>query len=185
MSDQTLTTFFALLALTCLIAVVVVGAVAALVAARGGPPLLVRLRRDLGRAAFGLAWVVATVATAGSLWYSEVVGFVPCPLCWFQRIFMYPLVIVLGLALLRRDRGARAYGLGLAVPGALVAAYHSWLQAFPTGESTFCTPDAPCTVRHVWEFGFVSLPLMALSGFIFIITMLVVAGGRAAGHVEE
>jgi disulfide bond formation protein DsbB len=175
MSVDAASLFFALLALACLAAVaaVVVGAVAWRLAPSDR---LLALRSDLGRAAVPLAWVVATVATLGSLYYSEVADFVPCRLCWYQRICMYPLALVLGVAALRRDRDVRFYVAPLAAVGAAIAAYHSWIQAYPpSGGSSFCTLDAPCTERYVWELGFVSLPLMALSAFVFILTMMVLA----------
>lgn len=176
MSVETASLFFALLALACLLAVVValVGWLVWRLADRAGA--LLALRADLGRAAVPVAWLVATVATLGSLYFSEIADFVPCQLCWYQRICMYPLVILLGVAALRRDRGIRFYAGPLAAIGALVAGYHSWIQAYPPdGGTSFCTLDAPCTERYVWEFGFVSLPLMALSGFLFVITMMFLA----------
>jgi disulfide bond formation protein DsbB len=134
---------------------------------------------ELRAYALPLAWLVATVATAGSLYYSEVVGFEPCRLCWYQRIAMYPLVPLLGVAALRRDDAVRWYAGPLVAVGAAVAAYHAWLQAFPAeGGSAFCTLTVPCTTRHVWEFGFVSLPFMALTGFVTIGVLLLIA--RAA-----
>lgn len=72
-----------------------------------------------------LAWVVALAATLGSLWFSEVRGFVPCVLCWFQRIAMYPLALLLGLAALRGDLGIRAYALPLAAVGWIIALIHN------------------------------------------------------------
>jgi disulfide bond formation protein DsbB len=173
--------FFAILALACLVAVVVVaiGGVFWVVGVRSSA--LSSLCDDVGRAAVPLAWIVATAATLGSLYYSEVADFVPCRLCWYQRICMYPLVIVLGVAALRRDRDVRFTAIPLAGIGAVIAAYHTWIQAFPpTGGTSFCTADAPCTERYVWEFGFVSLPLMALCGFLFVITMMVLA--RPGNH---
>ena len=116
------------------------------------------------------------MTTLGSLYFSEIADFVPCKLCWYQRICMYPLVVILGIAALRRDRGIRLYVLPLAAIGAVVSIYHSWIQAYPpVGGTSFCTLDAPCTERYVWEFGFVSLPLMAFSAFAFIITMMLFA----------
>src|SRR4051812_28253347 len=168
--------FFAILALAC-VAAVLISAVAAIVWRFGGrPEALASVREDVGRVAVPLAWVVATVTTLGSLYYSEIADFVPCKLCWYQRICMYPLVIILGVAAIRRDRNVRFYVLPLATIGAVVAAYHSWIQAYPpVGGTSFCTLDAPCTARYVWEFGFVSLPLMALTAFAFVITMMVMA----------
>jgi len=176
MSVDTASLFFALLALACLTAVLAVLGGFAVWLIGGRPAALASLRVDLGRVAIPLAWIVATVATLGSLYFSEIADFVPCTLCWYQRICMYPLVIVLGVAALRRDRDVRFYAGPLAAVGALVATYHSWIQAYPPdGGTSFCTLDAPCTERYVWEFGFVSLPLMALSGFLFVITMMVLA----------
>lgn len=176
MSVDAASLFFALLAMACLLAVVGI-AVAALVWRLGGRTAsLYGLRLDIGRVAVLVAWVVATVTTLGSLYFSEIADFVPCKLCWYQRICMYPLVVVLGVAALRRDRGVRFYVLPLAAIGALIAAYHSWIQAYPPeGGTSFCTLDAPCTERYVWEFGFVSLPLMALVSFVFVITMMLLA----------
>lgn len=184
MDVDTASLFFAILALGCLLAVVVV-ALGGLVWAVGGrSEALSSLRDDLGRVAVPLAWIVATVATLGSLYYSEVADFVPCKLCWYQRICMYPLVIVLGVAALRRDRGVRFTAIPLAGIGAVIASYHAWIQAYPpVGGTSFCTLDAPCTERYVWEFGFVSLPLMALSGFLFVIVMMVLA--RPGNHSED
>jgi hypothetical protein len=168
--------FFAMLSLACMTAVTVVAVVAIVWWMGGRPDAVYSLREDLGRVAVPLAWVVATVTTLGSLYYSEIADFVPCKLCWYQRICMYPLVIILGVAAIRRDRGVRFYVLPLAAIGAVVSIYHSWIQAYPpVGGTSFCTLDAPCTERYVWEFGFVSLPLMALSAFAFVITMMVLA----------
>ncbi len=177
MDTQTVSTFLAVLALAALAGTVV--AVVVLVAARRatGGSSLVLWRDDLRRASLWLALLVAASCTAGSLWLSEVADFTPCPLCWYQRICMYPLVVLLGIAAVRRDLGIRTYVMALAGIGAVIAVYHSWIQAFPPeGGSSFCTLDAPCTERYVWELGFVSIPFMALCGFAFIIAMMVAAG---------
>ncbi len=180
MSTETISLFFALLALACLAAVALVG-IGALLRLAGVERFDVAAA-ELGRVAVPLAWVVAFVATLGSLYYSEVAGFTPCPLCWYQRICMYPLALILGIAALRRDREVWWYVLPLAGLGAVFAAYHSWIQAFPPdGGSAFCTADAPCTSRFVWELGFVSLPFMAMSGFLFVITMMLLARSSRAG----
>jgi len=175
MSVDAASLFFALLAMACLVALVAL-LVGWLVWLVGRSDALLSLRADLGRVAVPVAWIVATVATLGSLYYSEIADFVPCRLCWYQRICMYPLALVLGVATLRRDRGVRWYVGPLAAIGAVIAAYHSWIQAYPpSGGSSFCTLDAPCTERFVWEFGFVSLPFMAFIGFTFILAMMVLA----------
>lgn len=174
MSTDTLTTFFVLVALLCLAGTVAIALGSAVLAATGGPSWLAALRGDVGRVALRLAPLVAGGATLGSLYYSEVVGYVPCTLCWGQRIFMYSLAVVLTVGALRNDLGVRAYGLALAIPGAALSIYHSWLQAFPR-ETSFCTAEAPCAERHVWELGFVSIPFMALCAFLLVIALLAVA----------
>lgn len=174
MSVDLVTNFVVLLSLFSLVAAVAIGVGALVVATGRAPHWLLTIRQDLGRFAIQLAPLVAGTATLGSLYYSEVVGYVPCVLCWAQRIFMYSLAVVLTVGAIRNDPGVRTYGLALAIPGAAIAAYHSWLQAFPRVTS-FCTAEAPCAERHVWEFGFVSIPFMALSGFLLIIALLAIA----------
>jgi len=181
-STDTLTTFFVLVALLCLVATVAITVGGIVLAATGGPRWLAAARADLGRVALRLAPLVAGGATLGSLYYSEVVGYVPCTLCWGQRIFMYSLAVVLTVGAVRNDLGVRAYGLALAIPGAALSVYHSWLQAFPR-QTSFCTAEAPCAERHVWELGFVSIPFMALCAFVTVIALLVAATG-ADGPAE-
>jgi disulfide bond formation protein DsbB len=173
------TNFVVLLSLFSMAAAIAIGLGALVVATGRAPGWLMQMRSDVGRFAIQLAPLVAGTATLGSLYYSEVVGYVPCVLCWAQRIFMYSLAVVLTVGALRNDAGVRVYGLALAIPGAAIAAYHSWLQAFPRVTS-FCTAEAPCAERHIWEFGFVSIPFMALSGFLLIIALLAIATPAAA-----
>jgi disulfide bond formation protein DsbB len=172
-STDTLSRFFASLALFTFAATVVV--IALVIAGR--------MRPDSGAAAFvddvaanslWLGMIVAAVTTAGSLYYSLGAHFTPCELCWYQRICVYPLSVVLLIAALRRDFGVWRYGLPPALVGIVIAAYHSQLQAFPT-QATFCSLTNPCTIRYVWQFGFVSLPLMDLAALIFITAMLLLA----------
>jgi disulfide bond formation protein DsbB len=184
MDVRTASLFFALLALLCLAATAVV-AVLGLVrlASRGS---LGEVRVELGRAAVPLAWLVALVTTLGSLYYSEVQGFIPCKLCWLQRICMYPLAVILGIAAFRRDRDIRFYVLPITVVGIVISSYHSWIQAYPPeGGTSFCTVDAPCTERYVWEFGFVSLPFMALCAFLFVTSMMLMARPPAEERDER
>jgi len=174
MTFQTVFTFLALLGLFSLASTVLIAIGAAVLAVTGGPAWLAAMRNDVARLALPLATLVAGTATLGSLWFSEYMGYQPCALCWGQRIFMYSLAVVLTVGALRNDVGVRLYGIALAVPGAAIGIYHSWLQAYPR-ETSFCTVDAPCAERFVWEFGFVSIPLMATSGFMFIIALLLIA----------
>lgn len=173
---RTMSTFFALLTVLANLAVLsAIGLwLAAKVSSRG------RARGDDLRswvmpAALPLAWTVALVAMAGSLYYSEVVGYVPCTLCWYQRIAMYPMALLLGIATLRRDRAIGRYLIPLALVGGAISIYHYQLQRFPTQASFSCTESAPCALTYVWQFHYISIPLMALSAFALIATLLVIA----------
>ena len=119
------------------------------------------------------AWLTALVASVGSLYYSEVVGFPPCLLCWYQRIAMYPLVLVLGVGFLRDDAGAWLYGLPLSVVGLGIAGYHVLIQHRPALDVGACDAAAPCTVRYVAAYGFISIPVMAGFGFLLISALLI------------
>jgi disulfide bond formation protein DsbB len=124
-----------------------------------------------GRAIW-LAWLVALVATLGSLIYSEVIHFVPCRLCWFQRIAMYPMSVVLLVGAIRREFQVKYYALPLALIGLAISIYHVFIQLFPTLEGTSCDPSNPCSNKWVEIFDFVTIPFMAGAGFILIGVLL-------------
>jgi disulfide bond formation protein DsbB len=129
-------------------------------------------REASGPYALWLAWLVAATAMAGSLYFSEVAGFIPCALCWYQRIAMYSLAVVLLVAAIRDDLGVRPYVSALALVGAVIAAYHVLLQRLPGLPSGTCSLEAPCTAIQVERFGFVTIPLMALIGFVSVLVLL-------------
>jgi disulfide bond formation protein DsbB len=130
------------------------------------------LRETVGPMALWLAFAVALTATSGSLYLSLVVGLEPCTLCWYQRIAMYPLVVILGIAAWHGDRGARLYAAPLAAVGAAIAAYHVALQRLPGLPSAECSLTAPCNAIDLERFGFVTIPLMALIAFLAILALL-------------
>jgi disulfide bond formation protein DsbB len=132
------------------------------------------LFEDIRANSIWFALAVALVTTLGSLYFSELAHFHPCPLCWYQRIAMYPLVVALVVGGIRRDRMVWTYVIPPAVIGMGFSIYHTQLQAYPAQHGPFCKINDPCTVRYVWEFGFVSIPFMALAAFAFIITMMLV-----------
>jgi disulfide bond formation protein DsbB len=170
MSTDTMTLLFATLAVLAAVAAVV------LLALRWLP--LPRERDGIAAVIAGqeipLTFVVALVATLGSLYLSEVADFPPCRLCWYQRIAMYPLPVILGLAWWRRDDGVRWYAIPLAVIGGCISIYHVLVEQFPSIESGgICEADNPCTIRWVERFGFVTIPRMALAGFALIVGLLV------------
>jgi disulfide bond formation protein DsbB len=176
MSVDVMEMFSSLLALVAL-----TGAVLTIVARFGAPrsAWASALSVEIHRLALWLAAAVATVATAGSLYFSEVADYVPCRLCWFQRICMYPLVAVLVVAAVRRDRSAKWYCLPLLVAGASVSTYHYLIEWKPSWGESACGIGPSCTDVWFREFGFVTLAFMALVGFVTIGTLLFVTPGRS------
>jgi len=133
------------------------------------------VRRFVDGAELALAWVVALVATLGSLYFSEIADFIPCRLCWFQRIAMYPLALILFLAVIARDRRGAYYAVALPVIGAVVSLWHLYIEAHPEAESPGCRIGAPCSTKWIDEFGYVTIPMLALTAFAAIATLLVLA----------
>ncbi|MFB6205223.1 MAG: disulfide bond formation protein B [Haloglomus sp.] len=121
------------------------------------------------RRALALATVVAAAGTAGSLWLSLGLGLVPCELCWYQRILMYPLVVVLGVGALESRAGVWRTALPLAVPGLAIAAYHSYLQA----TTVACGFQGPCAAVQ-WRAPVVGLtvPNLSLTAFVLIVSLV-------------
>lgn len=120
-----------------------------------------------------LAWVVALVATAGSLYFSEVRFFVPCALCWWQRVMMYPLVAVLGVGVFSRDERVWRYALPLSLAGAGTAWYHYLIQRVPElAPPGVCRGGVPCTMQYIDWFGFVTIPFLAGVAFTIITVLL-------------
>ena len=119
------------------------------------------------------AWLVALTATLGSLYFSEVRGFVPCELCWIQRIFMYPLTLILGIAVFTDDRTVKKYVLPLTLIGGSISLYHYLVQKVPGFANIKpCVQGVPCSAQYINWFGFVTIPFLALTAFI-LITVLV------------
>jgi disulfide bond formation protein DsbB len=176
---ETASLFFALLAVVAqaaTVAALVLGG-AVLAGSTRARSALRAVRSEAAQAGRWLAAGVAAVCTGGSLWFSEVAGFPPCRLCWYQRFAMYPLVVVLAVA--AAARGTRTGGLAagaaavLAVAGLLTATWHVLIERFPDLEGrAACDPSNPCSIIWVERFGYVTIPVMALSGFALILTLL-------------
>lgn len=141
----------------------------------GRSALLDDVMQQIDDAALWLAFLVAAAAVGGSLYFSEVANYVPCRLCWFQRIAMYPLAVILLIAAIRGDRAVRWYAIPLAGLGACVSIYHYLVEWHPQLEGDACDPTNPCSLVWFREFGFVTLSLMALCGFAAIIALLALA----------
>jgi Disulfide bond formation protein DsbB len=169
-------------------------ALLALLAGAGAMALVVvavlpseRARRTLSmvhEGAIWSSWLVAAAATAGSLYFSEHAHLEPCKLCWYQRIAMYPLAVVLLIAAVRRDHGVRWYAAPPAAIGMVISAYHYIIEWHPEWEATSCDVGAPCSVPWFREFGFVSLSFMALCGFAAIAALQLIPRPYIPDHEE-
>src|SRR5579864_6495457 len=158
-------------------------AVAAAAAAGLSAPLHA-VRRALWGYELWFAFLVAAVATGGSLFFSEIAGFPPCELCWYQRVCMYPLSIVTLLAALTGEFRIARYLLPLPLVGGGVSVYHLLVENGVVGQSSACLVSAPggCAVKWINEFGYVTIPTLALTGFVLLAGLL---GLATAGGSEE
>ena len=131
-----------------------------------------------------VALLAAMLATCGSLFFSEVLGWQPCQLCWYQRILMYPLSVILAVGILRNDRGVFWYGLPLSLTGMAVSLYH-YLEVLQVIPPSACKGGVPCSIDYINLVGplsFVKVPFLALIAFTMISVMLgnyAVAGAPA------
>ena len=141
-----------------------------------------RMARGMGLAEWWRwpAFGVAALATVGSLVFSEVIGYQPCTLCWYQRIAMYPMVVVFGVDLMGGGGRTRRYTLPMAVAGGAISLYHYLLQVFPAVDRGVCGTGVSCSARYVEEFGFISIPFMAGAAFALIIAILLAFGRPVA-----
>ena len=122
-----------------------------------------------------LCWLVTSISVLGSLFFSYVMEFAPCVLCWYQRIFLFPLVIVLAVGLFPYDKKVVKFSLPLAIAGWLTAAYHNLLYAGVIPKSIQpCSQGVSCTEEYIDLFGFMSIPMLSLLSFTAIITLLTI-----------
>ncbi|MBH0160724.1 disulfide oxidoreductase [Fictibacillus sp. 26RED30] len=116
-----------------------------------------------------IAWLASIVSMVGSLFFSEVMKFVPCNFCWYQRILMYPLVILLGVAFYQQDHKVTRYVLPLSILGIIVSGYHYALQKIPALKAfEVCTSGVPCSGQYINWLGFITIPLLSFVGFTII-----------------
>ncbi len=136
-----------------------------------------------------LVFLVSSIATAGSLFFSEVAGFIPCELCWYQRICMYPLTIVTLLAALANDRRVARYLLPLPLVGAGVSIYHLLVENGVVEQAKACLLSAPggCATKWINEFGYMTIPTLALTGFVLCAAFLLLGAAPpvSAATVSE
>ena len=126
-----------------------------------------------------MAWTVALVSALGSLFFSEVMQFAPCVLCWFQRIAMYPLVVIIAVGILLQDRRLKVYALPFSIIGLAISVYHNLLYygVIPTA-ITPCTEGVPCNAVQLELLGFITIPLMGLVAFSTITFCLLIYSPR-------
>lgn len=169
--------------LQVLVVLVALLGIAALFSARARGAL-VALRDMFSGVELWIAFGIALAAMAGSLFFSEFSDFIPCRLCWMQRIAMYPLVIILLIGAIRRDRDAALYALAFPPIGIAIGAYHKYIEINPEAES--CQATAPCSTKWIDEFGYVTIPVLAMSAFaaIFVLLLFARSNARAEARAE-
>ena len=131
------------------------------------------MKRFFQKYALLVAWSQALVAMVGSLFFSIIMTLPPCDLCWYQRIAMYPLILIIGIGIVKKVEFL-IYALPLAIIGWIIAFYHNLLYYNILPESVApCTSGVSCTTKYVSYFGFVTIPLMSLVAFTIIIVCLI------------
>ena len=137
------------------------------------------MNEQIRRHGIYIAWIISLAATLGSLYFSEIRGFIPCELCWSQRIFMYPLSISLGIAVCHNDSGVVRYALPLTLIGGGISVYHYMVQKIPGfAEIKPCLQGVPCNIQYINWLGFITIPFLALTAFLLI--TLIMIGVRQA-----
>jgi disulfide bond formation protein DsbB len=136
------------------------------------------LRKALWGYELWLGFLVAAVATGGSLFFSEIAHYTPCELCWYERICMYPLAIVLLLLALANDYRAARYLLPLPIVGGVLASYHVLVERGVVSQTKDCVLSAPggCATKWVDELGYVTIPVLTLTAFALVLGFLLLAG---------
>lgn len=120
------------------------------------------------------AFLIALIATLGSLFFSEVMHFIPCSLCWYQRIFMYPLVLIFLVNLLYPDENVYKYAFPIAIVGFVISVYHNLLMFKIIPESLSpCVQGVPCSVDYLNWFGFITIPLLSFTAYLAILVLLI------------
>ncbi|WP_212391543.1 disulfide oxidoreductase [Sporosarcina beigongshangi] len=120
-----------------------------------------------------IAWVVSLIAMFGSLYFSEIKGYIPCELCWYQRILMYPLTLILGIGTFQNDISVKKFVLPLSIIGGSISFLHYLEQKIPGfGGIKPCVSGVPCSAQYINWFGFVTIPFLALVAFVIIATCM-------------
>ncbi|KAA6449298.1 disulfide bond formation protein B [Bacillus cereus] len=124
------------------------------------------------------AWTIATSAMLISLFFSKLMKLPPCDLCWYQRMAMYPLVLILGIGMYRKDPNVSTYAFPFAYIGLMLSVYQITIQTFPASEMKICSVGVSCTEDYLNLFGFISIPMLSFVGFLAIIILLYIKSDR-------
>ncbi len=126
-----------------------------------------------------LTWILVSVSTLGSIFFSHIMDFAPCVLCWYQRIFLFPLVIILATGLFPFDKRVIVYSLPLAIIGWFIAFYHNLLYSgIIPQEMEPCSKGVSCTEKYIDLFGFITIPMLSLISFSMTILLLILLKRR-------
>ncbi len=146
-------------------------------------PLLGRPFQWIGRRGMIFAFIVALIAMVGSLTYSDILGYEPCKLCWYQRILMYPLVLLFGMAIWRKENFILPYAMLLSTIGGAIALYHYTVQlglvAAPCSVSGY---SVSCAKVFTMRFGYITIPMMAFSAFMLILFLTMLSNKAQGGE---
>ena len=131
-----------------------------------------------GKNSLLLSSLIALGAAASSLFYSEIAGFLPCVLCWWQRIFLYPQAIILPIASFKKNYSLKTYSLALSAAGFLVALYHTYIQFGGEPVAPCVSTGASCQVLYFLQYGYVTIPTMSLTAFALMILFMLLPTGE-------
>lgn len=130
-----------------------------------------------------LAWFIALLATVASFSLSEIFNLPPCVLCWWQRIFMYPLVIIIGVGIMRKDKNWPFTALPFTILGGLVALFHTLIQwQIIPDQISFCSVGVSCTTVQINWLGFITIPFMSLISFVVLMALTLI---YKKAHINE
>jgi disulfide bond formation protein DsbB len=166
MNNETFELFFSMLSVALLAGTMVV-LVARMLHLRSAPARTII--SAFAPWALPLAAAVTTTCALGSLYFSEIVNYKPCLMCWYQRTMMYPLAVILIVAALTQDKRVWRYATPLAAIGTTISTYHWFLERFPNLDAGVCDIEVPCEFVWFENFGFVTLPFMAFTGFLAVL----------------
>lgn len=122
-----------------------------------------------------LGLIISIISTAGTLYFSEILKFTPCELCWYQRIFMYPLVVIFSISIWKKDKNVAFFALPLSILGLIISIYHNLLYFKIIPESIQpCTIGASCTAKQIEWFGFITIPFLSFLSFLTITILMLI-----------